>query len=154
MARTRSSFPEDAENRVIIEAVEPEVDAGRYPAKATPGEVRVECDAFADGHDALEVTLLYRRAGRKRWETAPMEHVVNDRWRGAFEADGIGRWEYTIRGRVDHWATWAEGMRKWVAANVDVETHFAVGRELLEATAERAESGSGASGRSSKADAR
>src|SRR5689334_6582410 len=38
--------------RVIIEAVEPEIDHGRFPIKRTVGEeVVVSADAFAEGHD-------------------------------------------------------------------------------------------------------
>ena len=125
MARAKTSLPKNAGQRVIIEAVEPEVDAGRFPAKATPGDIRVECDAFADGHDRIAVALLHRPEGKRKWSERPMQPVVNDRWRGSFPAPEIGRYEYTIEAWVDHWATWAQGMRKWLEAGVDVETHLA-----------------------------
>ena len=67
MARAKTDFPAAARQRVIIEAVEPEVDRGRFPAKRTPGEIRVECDAFTDGHDRIAVSLLYRREGKRVW---------------------------------------------------------------------------------------
>src|SRR6266550_2895661 len=51
----------DGRRRVVIEAVMPEVDGGRFPAKRTVGEtVTVEADIFADGHDALGALLRYR----------------------------------------------------------------------------------------------
>ncbi|MFP4624867.1 MAG: maltotransferase domain-containing protein, partial [Gemmatimonadota bacterium] len=66
MAAPQADFPASARRRVVIEAVEPEVDGGRFPAKRTPGEIRVECDAYTDGHDAISVVLLYRKAGRRQ----------------------------------------------------------------------------------------
>jgi starch synthase (maltosyl-transferring) len=146
MARSKGKIPAAAGQRVVIEAAEPEVDGGRYPAKATPGPVRVECDAFVDGHDTIAVSLLYRRAGKRKWQEAPMRHVVNDRWRGEFPAPEVGRYEFILEGWVDHWATWMAGMRKWLAAGVDVESHLAAGVQLLEATAQRAEDGVGSRG--------
>ena len=140
-----TKLPSDAGRRVIIEAVEPEVDAGRFPAKRTVGRIRVECDAFADGHDRIAVDLLYRREGRRRWEREPMEPVVNDRWRAWFEVAEPGRYEYTVEARIDHWATWRAGMEKWLEAGVDVETHLAIGAGLLEGAAERAASSPGES---------
>ncbi|MFW5950730.1 MAG: alpha-1,4-glucan--maltose-1-phosphate maltosyltransferase [Gemmatimonadota bacterium] len=154
MAAPQADFPASARRRVVIEAVEPEVDGGRFPAKRTPGEIRVECDAYTDGHDAISVVLLYRKAGRRQWSEQPMEHVVNDRWRGVFQAPEVCRYEYTIEAWVDHWAGWEHGMRKWLAAGVDVETHLAIGAELLRAAADGAAAGTGACGEASPEDAR
>ena len=51
----------DGRRRVVIEAVMPEIDAGRFPAKRALGEtVTVEADVFADGHDSLAAMLKYR----------------------------------------------------------------------------------------------
>ncbi len=152
MARNKTAFPRDARRRVTIEALEPEVDGGRFPAKATPGEVRVECDAFTDGHDSIGVALLWRREGRRQWSEAPMVFAYNDRWRGRFMALEVGRYEYTIEAWVDHWASWENGMRKWLEANIDVEVHLAMGAELLEHAAARAIHGTGAWGRPSPED--
>ncbi len=153
MAQQRDDLPKDATHRIVIEGAEPEVDGGRHPAKATPGPIRVECDAFTDGHDAMAVVLLYRERGKRRWHEAPMRHLVNDRWRGWFTAPATGRYEYTIEAWIDHWTTWVAGMRKWLEADVDVESHLAVGAEQLRGAAARAEDGTGASGKASPEDA-
>ena len=51
----------DGRRRVVIEAVSPEVDGGRFPAKRAIGEtVTVEADVFADGHDALAAILKHK----------------------------------------------------------------------------------------------
>jgi starch synthase (maltosyl-transferring) len=146
MARAKTKFPGDARQRVVIEAVEPEVDGGRFPAKATAGAIRVECDAFADGHDSIAVVLLSRREGRRQWAESRMVFAYNDRWRGRFLAEEVGRYEYTVEAWVDEWASWEKGMRKWLEAGVDVEAHLAMGAELLGRAAERAEASAGADG--------
>ena len=49
----------DGRRRVVIEAVSPEVDAGRFPAKRAIGEtVTVEADVFASVHG--EAVLVSR----------------------------------------------------------------------------------------------
>ena len=78
---------EDGRKRVIIEAISPAVDGGRFPGKRTVGElVRVEADIFTDGHDAIAASLVAHREGSDRWIEVPMRAIVNgnDRWTGAF----------------------------------------------------------------------
>ena len=53
--------PADGRKRVVIESVQPEIDAGRFPIKRIAGDtVEVEADVFADGHDRVTARLLYR----------------------------------------------------------------------------------------------
>ena len=116
--------PLDAQlqRRVIVEAVTPEVDEGRYPAKRTVGEdLIVEADVYADGHDVLAAVLLWRRRGDPAWSETPMEALPNDRWRAAFPLDeAFATYEYTVEGWVDARATWKHGLEKKVAAGQDV----------------------------------
>ena len=87
----------EGRNRVIIEGVEPEIDGGAFAIKRTPGEaVTVEADIFGDGHDVVSCALLHRREQEKNWRQAPMTFLVNDRWRGVFTVDDLGRYVYTI----------------------------------------------------------
>jgi starch synthase (maltosyl-transferring) len=70
-------------DRVVIEAVAPEIDGGRFPIKRTRGEsVQVEADVLVDGHDVISAILLFRRARDEQWSETPMTPLVNDRWRG------------------------------------------------------------------------
>ena len=47
---------------MAVEAVSPEVEAGRFPSKRSVGErVAFEADVFADGHDAVAGVLRYIR---------------------------------------------------------------------------------------------
>ncbi|HZR97793.1 MAG TPA: alpha-1,4-glucan--maltose-1-phosphate maltosyltransferase [Chloroflexota bacterium] len=125
--------------RVVIEGVQPEIDAGRFPIKRTVGEqVVVEADVFADGHDALSGRLLYRRAADADWSETPLEPLVNDRWRGAFRVTELGGYCYTLEGWVDHFKTWARDLVKRVDAAQDVSVDLQIGAGLVEAAAGRA----------------
>src|SRR5690349_4642903 len=68
-------------DRIVIENVSPEIDCGRFPAKASVGDCfTVEADIFADGHDKLGAALLIRRADQAAWREARMAFFDNDRW--------------------------------------------------------------------------
>src|SRR3954451_485674 len=91
------SIDPQRQRRVVVEAVRPIVDAGRFPIKRVPGEtVTVTADIFADGHDELAAVVLYRKAGDAAWREAPMAPTTNDRWLGRFSIDSIGTYEYTV----------------------------------------------------------
>src|SRR5579863_8380511 len=97
----------DGRRRVVIEAITPQVDGGRFPAKRTVGDqVRVEADVFTDGHDAIAVALLARREGATGWTEIPMQPLVNDRWFATFRVTELGRYEFKVQGWVDHFETW------------------------------------------------
>ena len=54
--------------RVIVEAVSPQVDGGRFPAKRTKGDtVVVEANVFTDGH---ELVYTYDTQGERTGITA------------------------------------------------------------------------------------
>src|SRR3954463_8861952 len=113
--------------RVVIEGVKPEIDCGRFSIKRTVGDrVVVEADTFTDGHDLIACVLRYRKEGGT-WAEAPMEPLVNDRWRGAFTVSELGRYQYTVHAWVDHFRTWARDLRKRVDAGQDVSVELLVG---------------------------
>ena len=134
----------EGRKRVVIEAVVPEVDSGRFPAKRTVGEkVVVEADIFADGHDALSCVLLYRPEPQATWQEAPMEPLVNDRWRGVFTVPGLGRYRYTIQGWIDPFKSWRRDLNKRVEAGQVEAVDLAVGAQLIESASLRAEGNDG-----------
>ncbi|HEX9367421.1 MAG TPA: alpha-1,4-glucan--maltose-1-phosphate maltosyltransferase [Vicinamibacterales bacterium] len=110
--------------RVVVEAVTPQVDEGRYPAKTTTGEdVVVEADVFADGHDVLAAVVLWRRRGAATWRETKMAPLGNDRWRASFRAEvELATYEFTVEGWVDRRATWQEGLDQKIAAGQDVSS--------------------------------
>ena len=66
---------------IVIEAVRPSVECGRFRAKAVVGDrVPVTADIFRDGTAELGAVVRYRRAGASRWAEAPLTHEGNDAW--------------------------------------------------------------------------
>ena len=132
----------EGRRRVCIEAVEPEVDGGRFPVKRTVGEhVVVEADAFTDGHDRVACVLRWRPADEDRWSETRMGALGNDRWRGRFQVDRLGEYRYTVQAWVDRFGTWRADLRKRVEAGQDVDVDLRIGAELVEEVRSRAPEG-------------
>ncbi len=133
---TERTGMEDGRQRVVITAVAPQLDGGRFPVKRTPGEsVRVEADIFADGHDLLACRLLHRRKGQRRWRELPMEHLGNDRWAAEFTVEEEAPYEFTLTAWVDRYATWREATAKKLQAGQNVELDLREGAALIEEAA-------------------
>jgi starch synthase (maltosyl-transferring) len=133
LAAPRARTPADvaaAAARICIEAVTPSVDDGRFPVKRTVGDrICVEADAFCDGHDRITVALLWRAADARTWSSAPMRALGNDRWRGEFPLERLGRYEFRIEAWRDIFATIHADLEKKRAAGtllaVDVQEALA-----------------------------
>jgi starch synthase (maltosyl-transferring) len=126
--------------RVVIENVQPEIDAGRFPIKRVIGDsVVVEADAFTDGHDELNAVLLHRKGDSGSWSSVPMVPLGNDCWRAQFTVPTLGRYSYTVRAWIDHFKTWRRDMRKRLQAGQDVSVELLTGVELINRAAQRAE---------------
>ena len=70
---------------ILIEAITPSVDGGRYAAKGIEGEpCRVEADIFRDGHGALRAVVRWRKKGEETFSETTLAHVGNDRFQGEF----------------------------------------------------------------------
>ena len=132
--------PEEGRKRVIIERVQPDVDAGRFPIKRIVGdETMVEAVILADGHDALTCMLLYRKESEQTWTEVPMEPLGNDRWSGSFRVEELGCYRYTVLGWIDHFKTWARDLEKRIQAGQDVSVDLLIGAEMVEQASQRAE---------------
>jgi starch synthase (maltosyl-transferring) len=122
------------EGHIIIERVEPQIDCGRYRAKAVVGDVvDVSADILRDGTDLLQAVVRYRGPNDARWLEAPMRFVDNDRWSGSFRPIDIGQYRYAIEAWTDHFATWRRDLIKRVDAGQRVPTELEEGGRLLEA---------------------
>ncbi|HUB20356.1 MAG TPA: alpha-1,4-glucan--maltose-1-phosphate maltosyltransferase [Acidobacteriaceae bacterium] len=131
--------PADGRKRVVIESVEPEIEAGRYPIKRIMGDsVAVEADIFADGHDHVTARLLFRFDEIADWTAIPMRPLGNDRWRAEFPVARMGEYRYTVAGWIDHFDTWRSDLEKRIAAGQDIRVDLLNGAVLAEQAAERA----------------
>jgi starch synthase (maltosyl-transferring) len=144
-------LPPEGRNRVVIESLSPTVDAGRFPAKRTVGDlVHVEADIFTDGHDSIACALLVRREATRSqtepraetppeaWTEIPMAPLVNDRWTAAFRVAEIGRYAFKVQGWVDHFETWRLALLKRIKADSDAPVDYLIGAELISEAAARA----------------
>jgi starch synthase (maltosyl-transferring) len=117
---------------IVIEAVRPELNGGRYRAKAIQGkEVAIRADILRDGTAVLGASIIY---GSPSGETAeaPMTLVDNDRWSGRFRPDQLGRWTYTIEAWTDRFATWLRDFSKKAEAGQVLALDLEEGALLIE----------------------
>ncbi len=122
----------DGRQRVIIQDVEPEIDAGMFPVKRVLGErVVVEANVFSDGHDQVVANLLYRTVDENEFTSLRMQPLANDRWRASFPVTEPLDYVYTIEGRVDRFGSWRADLRKKVAAGQDVLVDLQIGQQLV-----------------------
>jgi starch synthase (maltosyl-transferring) len=137
-------MPKPPPPRIHIQYPQPVVDAGRYPAKRTVGDlVEVSADVFRDGHEKLRAVALHRRSGTRKWAEAELHpldaHHNGVRWGGSFVVDKLGRWEFTIAAWTDVFATWRDELqRKLEAGQHHLAGELSEGALLLQDVAARA----------------
>ena len=130
----------DGRIRVVVERVRPEIDCGRFAAKRVIGDLLViEADVFADGHDELSARLLYRHQCDSDWHESRMKRVENDRWRGQFKLERLGRYQYTVEGWIDRFETWRRDLIRRIGAGQDLDLEFRIGAELIDDAGEAAD---------------
>jgi starch synthase (maltosyl-transferring) len=128
----------DGRVRVVIENLTPAVDGGRFPIKRIVGDtVRVQADAFADGHDVVACALLWRHTDQPRWRNTAMVAQGNDHWQGSFIVDALGPWLYTVCAWVDPFLSWRHDFARRVDAD-DLRVAARTGATLIGEAAQRA----------------
>ena len=126
-------LPRNETPRIQIQAVEPIVDCGRYPVKATVGDrVEVFATVFKDGHDTLAGSVRVRGPGERRFAEVSLMPLGNDRCGGRFTVDRPGRWQFAVSAWTDRIATWQDELRRKVdAGQSDLAGELAEGAVLL-----------------------
>ena len=116
----------------MISELAPQVDCGRWPAKACVGDrVAVAATIVRDGHEPLRAVVRHRR-GRARWREEPLRFLGNDRFAGSFPVDTVGRWQFEIEAWVDRHAAWLdEHDRKVAAGQTNLAGELAEGEVLF-----------------------
>ena len=142
MAKTRTNnttISSAGRQRVVIEGVKPEVDAGRFPIKRSVGEsVVIEADVFTDGHDAIACVCLYRRETEREWSEVPMSPLSNDRWRATFRVGDVGRHRYTVMAWIDPFQSWCHDLAKRPDTDPELPVAFQTGADLINRAAAQA----------------
>jgi starch synthase (maltosyl-transferring) len=128
----------DGRPRAVIDRVIPEIDGGRFAVKRTVGDLMVvEADVFADGHDTITCMLGFRHESDSDWTEVAMNAAPNDRWRGEFTVEKLGRYRYTVTAWVDHFLSWRNELKRRVDA-ADIASAALVGAKLIAEAANRA----------------
>jgi starch synthase (maltosyl-transferring) len=136
--QTNGTTPERP-SRIVIENVRPEVDQGRFPAKAVVGEnVVVEADVYCDGHDMISADLLWKKADDRGWKRVAMTGLHNDRWRASFPARTQADYLFTVEGWVDYFVTWRTDLIKRIDADQDVTLDLEIGADIVRGASEAA----------------
>ena len=118
--------------RLRIQDVRPQVDCGRYAAKACLGDtLAVSATVLRDGHEILGAAVRYRPSGSRRWREAPLRALGNDRFAGSITVDRCGRWELAVDAWVDRFASWRwEIERKVAGGQEDLSSELLEGAAL------------------------
>ena len=121
--------------RIPVLEVSPVVEGGRWPAKASVGEVvPVEATVFREGHDAVSATAVLVAPDGTDHSWAPMTDVAPglDRFRGYLQPDDEGDWSFRVEAWSDPYATWAHDAVIKVGAGIDVELMLSEGEHVFE----------------------
>jgi starch synthase (maltosyl-transferring) len=118
--------------RIVIEGVTPCVDGGRYPVKRIVGDaVRIECDAYGEGHDPIQVALRWRASDEAFWREKRMTALGNDRWAADLPLERVGRTLFAIEAWRDEFAVYRSELRKKYEAGVSVTLELKEGEAIL-----------------------
>ena len=132
-------LPADGRCRVVIEALAPAVDCGRFAIKRAIGDtVVVEADVFADGHDAVACVLCVRKPGGRLMSTTRMTALGNDRYEGRFRVLELGVYHYTVRAHIDPFGSLVQELTRRPADDPDLALVFRQAALFIMAAAERA----------------
>jgi starch synthase (maltosyl-transferring) len=132
---------------LLIEAVSPAVDGGRYPAKCIAGEtVTLSADIFRDGHEVIRAQVRWRRADgpSDAWEINSLSPQGNDRWAANIVPEAPGDHLFAIDAWTDVFGTWLEDVGKKVAVGLEVSSELLQGLELVDVARQRTSNDSGA----------
>jgi starch synthase (maltosyl-transferring) len=120
--------------RIVIDAIAPAVEGGRFPTKRVTGEpIAVTADIYCDGHGVLSADLLWKAIDEKDWQRVAMRAGVNDRWQADFVSGRIGRHIFTVEAWADAFATVCRDLDIKRRAGLGVALEIAEARELIEA---------------------
>lgn len=124
--------------RIPATEIHPQVEGGRWAAKATEGEAfPVRATVFREGHDALGVeAVLLRPDGSEHQRTTMVDIAPGlDRYEAWVAADTPGDWSFCIETWSDPYATWSHDASVKIAAGTDVDLMLEEGARLMERAA-------------------
>jgi starch synthase (maltosyl-transferring) len=130
-----------AQSRVMIAAVSPVIDDGRFAAKRIVGErIDIEGDIFSDGHPLIAASLIWRADDEDEWHRSNMHAVKNDRWRASIELARVGRYRFAVEAWPDGYGSFARDLARKRDAGQEAALELKEGADLINAAHLRAAS--------------
>lgn len=121
------------QERVVIDAVLPQLECGRFFIKRVVGEtVTVSADVLPDGHDVMQAEVLYKHQAERQWREVRMHPLGNDRFEATFRVEKQGFYQYQVRGWVDYALNWQHGIEAKIRDGQHVRSELLDGVQYLE----------------------
>ncbi|HEY0046391.1 MAG TPA: alpha-1,4-glucan--maltose-1-phosphate maltosyltransferase [Flavobacterium sp.] len=128
------------QTRVIIQNVQPQLHDGKYDIKRITGQnVNVTADVFADGHDIIACSVMYKHEDDEAWFEERMKPLSNDEWTASFVVDKQGNYKFYVEGWVDYALNWQHGTERKLQDNQRVTSELLEGAEYIKAINELAD---------------
>jgi starch synthase (maltosyl-transferring) len=124
--------PPVSAGRVVIEAIRPSVDGGRFAVKRTVGDkMIVEADIYTDGHEQLAAVVALRAENARTWKQYAMQPLENDRWRAVIELPQQGDFRFRIEAWIDTYGGFVRDLKRKKDASLPLSLDVLEGRELV-----------------------
>jgi starch synthase (maltosyl-transferring) len=127
--------------RIPILDVEPQVDCGRRPARAVPGETfQVTATVFREGHEMLGAHVVLRDPDGVTGRPSPMRELGEglDRYGADVAPASEGLWHFRVEAWGDPYAHWRHDSAIKVPIGQDVELMLAEGALIFDRAARQA----------------
>jgi len=119
--------------RIPILDVEPVIEGGAYPAKASVGErFEVSARVFREGHDQLGAGVVLTDPEGSERPLVLMVPAEDDLYAAEVTPDTVGAWTFRVESWGDPYATWLHDAPIKVGADVDTELMLLEGALLFE----------------------
>ena len=127
------------QRRVVIDFVSPQINNGEFFIKRVVNEiVNVDAHIFADGHDVVCASVLYKHEKAKIWKEARMQPTFNDEWKASFVVEKQGFYTYKVEAWVDYALNWQHGIERKIDDNQHVNSELLEGVEFVKSIAKKA----------------
>ena len=118
--------------RVPVLGVRPQIEGGRFPVKAVPGEeFTVRARVFGEGRGVVRAAVILSGPDGHDQPPVRMTHLDNDHWAAVVSADTTGPWTFRVESWHDPLAAWVRDAQIRFAADVDIEVTLAEGAVML-----------------------
>ncbi|MFI5915251.1 alpha-1,4-glucan--maltose-1-phosphate maltosyltransferase [Dactylosporangium sp. NPDC051541] len=110
--------------RFPIEQVTPQIEGGRFAAKAVVGEaVPVSAVSYREGHAMMgtNVVLIAPDGTERPFNRLRPGPTGTDSWLGEIRPDAVGAWQFAVEAFSDPYLTWHSAVSKKIAAGQGLE---------------------------------